>query len=288
MQLLLVRHLWGVDLSAGLSQYIDHWHDVGYEALEASPLFVPDPKLLRKTLQQEGFQWIPQVYSKASSGGEDLRDHLNSIREQIETCLDAAPMLFNAHTGSDSWTAAEAEEFYGMALELEKQIGVSICHETHRSRYFGSPWNTVPILLKYPELKLTCDLSHWVCVAERLLGDCDKILRLAAKHCWHLHARVGYEQGPQVSDPRAPEWGAHLCAHELWWNDIWAAQQARGMRISTLTPEFGPAPYQQTLPYTQQRVSDLNAICDWMSRRQAERFELATSMGRIYATGDLC
>lgn len=280
MKLLLVRHLWGVDLSAGFSRYIPHWREVGYEALEASPLFVPDPKLLRETLRQEGFHWIPQVFSQSSTSGGSVREHLSSLQEQIEACLDATPLFFNGHTGSDSWTPAEAEEFYGRALELEKRIGVSIAHETHRSRYFGSPWNTQHILQKYPDLKLTCDFSHWVCIAERLLPDCSGILRLAAKHCWHLHARVGYEQGPQVPDPRAPEWDAQVQAHERWWSDIWAAQQTRGMKVSTLTPEYGPPPYQQTIPYTRQPVSDLNAICDSVSLRQADRFERACNKSR--------
>ena len=71
---------------------------------------------------------------------------------------------------------------------------------------FANPWNTQRILRRFPSLKLTCDYSHWVCVAERLLPDCGEILQLSADHCWHLHARVGFEEGPQVPDPRAPEW----------------------------------------------------------------------------------
>src|SRR6185369_3501571 len=105
------------------------------------------------------------------------------------------PLFINAHSGSDGWSLAEAEDFYGAALELEQKLGIVIAHETHRMRCFGNPWMTREILRRFPDLKLTCDFSHWVCMAERLLEDCRAIIELAASHCYHLHARVGYEEG---------------------------------------------------------------------------------------------
>src|SRR5580658_2140844 len=147
MRLLLVRHLWGVDLSRGLSPHISSWRDVGYQALEGWSGMFPEPTPWRRTLQQEGFQWISLVFSSPSfAGGGSVREHLNFLQQQIDSCLDSEPLFFNAHTGSDSWTIEEAEDFYGSALELEKKIGVSISHETHRSRYFGNPWNTYTVL----------------------------------------------------------------------------------------------------------------------------------------------
>lgn len=272
MRLLLVRHLWGVDLSRGYAPHLKAWRAAGYEALEASPRLVPDAALLRRTLRKTGLRWIPQVFTHMFNGGGGLKVHLQSLREQIEECVEAAPLFINGHTGSDSWNLAEAEDFYGATLDLEKQLGVTLLHETHRSRCFGNPWTTYAILKRLPELKLTCDFSHWVCVAERLLGDCGPILELAARRCRHLHARVGHEQGPQVADPRAAEATRYLNAHENWWEMIWMAQKASGLKVSTLTPEFGPPPYLPVMPYTQKPVANLEDICDWMARRQAARF----------------
>lgn len=245
---------------------------MGYETLEASIQKVPDAGLLRRTLKEEKFGWIPQVFSNMAVPGGTVEQHLRSLREQIDECLDAEPVFFNCHTGSDAWSMAEAEDFYGAALQVEKEIGVTLSHETHRVRYFANPWNTREILNRFPELKLTCDLSHWICVAERLLQDCEDIIDLCAAHCHHIHARVGYEEGPQVPDPRAPEWSVHLETHEAWWDKIWKAQEARGSKLSTLTPEFGPPPYLHTIPYTQHPVADLNTICDWMAERERDRF----------------
>ena len=275
MKLTLVRHLWGVDHTHGLDHNLPRWREAGYQAVEGSLKFSPDRDALLRFLMHSGWRWIPQVFSREFIPGGTVREHLDSLKSQIQECLAYDPLFFNAHSGSDAWSLHEAEDFYGAVLEMEKSLGLAICHETHRLRYFGNPWTTRSILEKYPDLKLTCDFSHWVCVAERLLEDCGDIIQLAAQHCHHLHARVGHEEGPQVSDPRAPEWARHLAAHEAWWDTIWSSQKQRGLAVTCLVPEFGPAPYLPLLPYTQSPVADLADICDWMARREASRFNQA-------------
>ena len=143
----------------------------------------------------------------------------------MEECLAYEPMFFNAHSGSDAWSVAEAEDFYAQAIDLEKKIGVPVSHETHRQRYFATPWQTRHILQQFPDLRITCDLSHWVCVCERLLPDLGETISLAAQHCHHIHARVGFAEGPQVPDPSAPEYATDLAAHEAWWEQIWQSQK---------------------------------------------------------------
>jgi hypothetical protein len=272
MNITLVRHLWGVDLTHGLAQYVPHWREVGYEALEVSLRHVPDRAHFLRFLKEASFQWVPQVFSHDFQPGGSVRQHLDSLREQMEECLAYEPMFFNAHSGSDAWSATEAEEFYAQATDLEKKIGVPVSHETHRQRYFATPWQTRHILEHFPDLRITSDFSHWVCVCERLLPDMGETISLAARHCHHIHARVGYAEGPQVPDPAAPEYAAHLAAHEAWWEQVWQSQRERGFTHSALTPEFGPPPYLQTLPYTNVPVADLTAVCDWMAKRQRERF----------------
>jgi len=280
MKLTLVRHLWGVDHTHGLNHHLPRWREAGYEVIESAFHFSPNRDALLAFLKHSGWRWIPQVFSRDFTPGGTVREHLDSLRRQIEDCLPHNPLFINAHSGSDTWSLTEAEDFYGAALELERRLGLALAHETHRLRCFGNPWTTRAILERFPDLKLTCDFSHWVCVAERLLEDCGPIIKLAARHGHHLHARVGYEEGPQVSDPRALEWARHLAAHERWWDILWAAQQQRGLAVSTLTPEFGPAPYLHTLPYTQTPVADLADICDWQARRQATRFAEQLGNGR--------
>ena len=64
-------------------------------------------------------------------------------------------------------------------------------------------------------------------ISHRLLTAC----ALPAQ-VWHTHCRVGYDHGPQVADPRAPEWIPYMEGHERWWDAIWKAQKARGQKVS--------------------------------------------------------
>ncbi len=272
MKLQLVRHLWGVDHSVGLASHEAHWRDVGYEMIEGNIRFSENPEEVNKLLGRRDWPWIAQVFSRDFDPGGSVQEHLQSLRKQIDDCLPYAPVFFNAHTGADSWSMEQTLDFYGKVLEMEKEIGIAIAHETHRLRPFGNPWTTRDVLKQFPELQLTVDLSHWVCVCERLLPDLGDIIELVAKHCHHLHARVGHEQGSQVPDPRAPEWQGHLEAHEAWWDTIWKSQRERGMKVSTLTPEFGPYPYMPMVPFKNEPIADLTEICDWMALREAARF----------------
>jgi len=256
-----------------LEHYLPRWREVGYEAIETPPFSEPERPAFLRLIKENSLQWVPQISSRDITNGGSVRNHLNSLRQQIEECLDHQPLFFNVHSGYDNWSPPEAEDFYGQILDIEQSIGVTVAHETHRGRYFGIPWQTRLILKQFPELRLTCDLSHWVCVCERLLPDLEETIALAARHCHHIHARVGYEQGPQVPDPSAPEYATHLNAHERWWDVIWQSQRVRGFAESTLTPEFGPPPYLHTLPHTNVPVADLANICDWMAQRQKNRFK---------------
>jgi hypothetical protein len=181
-----------------------------------------------------------------------------------------------AHTGQDFWSLSDCEMFYKEAIAIERSHAkLPVAHETHRGRAFFSPWSTRPILEKFESLNLCCDFSHWVCVAERVGWDRSDgaILKLCAQRCIHIHARVGYPEGPQVPDPSAEEYTRDLAAHENWWDAIWRSQRLRGMKFSTVTPEFGPPGYLHTLPHTNVPVADLDIVVNWMSRRLRARFD---------------
>ena len=43
-----------------------------------------------------------------------------------------------------------------------------------------------------------------------------KVIEDLAPQVYHTHCRVGYDHGPQVPDPRAPEWLPYMEGHERW------------------------------------------------------------------------
>lgn len=128
------------------------------------------------------------------------------------------------------------------------------------------------MLNEFPDLRLCCDFSHRVNVCERLIEDQEDIIQLCAERCLHLHTRIGYEHGPQVPDPRAPEYSRHREVHEKWWQMVWDAQEKQDLPVTSLSPEFGPPGYLHTLPYTNQPVADLEEICNWQAERMRTLF----------------
>ena len=262
----MFRHLWGITES--WESLFPKIRALGFQGIEH---IVPeDAQRLRfqELLDENRFKYIAQIITTGTS----VDDHIGSFRRNVELAAALKPQTINCHSGCDWFSEEQSRRYFCEALEFEAKIGIPVAHETHRGRILYNPWITETLLKQLPELKLSCDFSHWVVVSERLLESEREIVAQSAEHCIHVHARVGYEEGPQVPDPRAPEYERHVAAHEQWWDMVWDAQQRKGMKESTLTPEFGAPDYLHTLPYTRTPVADLWDICNWQAERQRSRF----------------
>lgn len=191
--------------------------------------------------------------------GVTVADHLASFRRELDRVVGLGPHHVISHSGLDRFSTAEAVEFFTQAQAIERDIGVPIAHETHRTRIMFTPWATAAVLDEVPDLHLAVDLSHWMVVAERPLHDELDIIRRVGERMIHLDARVGYEEGPQIPDPTAPEWSGHVEMFTDWWEELLAARKIDAPLV--VVPEYGPPPYQQTLPHTGEPTSDLWATC---------------------------
>jgi len=92
-------------------------------------------------------------------------------------------------------------------------------------------------------------------VHESLLADQQETLSQALNRVDHIHARIGHPEGPQVNDPRAPEWNDAVQAHFAWWDTVVTRKKNEGKLMTFLT-EFGPVDYMPALPFTRQPVAD--------------------------------
>ncbi|WP_221930062.1 hypothetical protein [Fodinibius sediminis] len=106
-----------------------------------------------------------------------------------------------------------------------------------------------------PGLRLTLDISHWCNVHESLLDDQPEAVQMALKRTDHIHSRVGHPEGPQVTDPRAPEWKQAVERHFSWWDTVVKQKIDAGKNLS-MTPEFGPPTYMPAVPYTGQPLGN--------------------------------
>ena len=264
MKLKTFRHLWGYELR--WDQTFPAIKDRGYVGIEA---VLPNPDeeaRLIDLLTQHRLEFIATVHTH----GVNVADHLLILRQHAERAKRLGARFVAAQAGSDAFDASEVSKFYTGALKIEADIGIVIAHETHRARPLFHPWSTGCILEEFPALKIVCDFSHWVCVCERLLEDASAIIEKVAEQAHHIHARVGYAQGPQVPDPRENIYRNEVVAHERWWDVIWDSQEQRGLHESTICPEFGPSPYLS--PHTHEPAKFLESVVEWQRERQVTRF----------------
>jgi hypothetical protein len=189
------------------------------------------------------------------SGEKDFAKHEAQFKQFLADAAATKPVYINCHSGKDYFTVDQKEKLISFTAGVSAQSGVPIYHETHRGRALYSAPVTAELMKKIPSLRLTLDISHWCAVHESYLGDQEESISLALSRTDHIHVRIGHPEGPQVSDPRAPEWNTAVQTHFAWWDKIVENKKKEGKRITFLT-EFGPPDYMPTLPYTRQPLAN--------------------------------
>jgi hypothetical protein len=80
----------------------------------------------------------------------------------------------------------------------------------------------------------------------------------------HIHARVGFDEGPQISDPRNPAHAPWLERFTGWWKHILELRRTEQREWFTISPEFGPAPYMPLAGTSPNPVGDAWEVNAWM------------------------
>lgn len=282
MKLQIFKTLWGHNDT--LETAISEATEADFDGLEGpAPENASDAQRMKKLLNETGLNYIAEITSAGSYVPDrqaNLQQHIDSFEEKLEHSLRLEPRFITCLGGCDAWSEGKNMAFFNAAIELADSAGITVSFETHRGRAFFNPWVTERIVTQLPEIKLTCDFSHWCVVCERLIDTEIEVLERLARHAHHLHARVGYDQGPQVPHPAAPEYLQALRSHQSWWELIWLQQLNRGQQVTTLTPEFGPDGYLQERPFTREPVADLWDINCWMASEERRHFNAFMSRTR--------
>jgi sugar phosphate isomerase/epimerase len=219
-----------------------------------------------KNAQDELFATLKKYDLKVGflCGGSqsNWQEHLDYFKKMVDAAANNTsqkPLYLNCHSGRDWFSFDQNKAFIDYTTQLSKKTGILICHETHRSRILYSAAVARQFIEKIPELRITFDVSHWCNVHESLLQDQQETVNMTLERVEHIHARIGHPEGPQVNDPRAPEWENAVKAHFDWWDKVVERKRKNGERMTFLT-EFGPPDYMPTLPYTRQPLADQWAI----------------------------
>lgn len=279
MRLEIFRTLWGY--RGSWQQALDEALGAGFDGLEARiPETAAQRAINARLLREQNVPYIATLFTSTPvlpRQSDSSHVHLEDLRIKLDWAAELGPRLVNVLPGNDRWSLSEQVDFFARAVELADATGLKVCFEIHRGRSLYSPWVTLDVIRQVPELRFTSDISHWLVTCERLLDDPADDLSAFIERVDHIQARVGYDQGPQVPHPGAPEYAEVLAFHQRHWESIWSSQEKRGLQTTTLTPEFGPDGYLHHLPFTDVPVADLWQLNQWMARCERQHFHRFTS-----------
>lgn len=260
---------WG--FNGSMDEYLSQVKKEGYDGIE---IWWP----MEKKGQDELFTGLKkyqlEVGFLCGAGQNNWKEHFDSFKKMIDEAVGNTfqkPLYINCHSGRDHFSFEKNKAFIDYTSQVAKQSGLIICHETHRARILYSAPVTRQFIEAIPELRITFDVSHWCNVHESMLQDQQETMELTLSRVDHIHARIGHPEGPQVNDPRAPEWESTVKAHLSWWDKIAEQKKRNGQRLTILT-EFGPPDYMPSLPYTKQPLGDQWAINVYMMQLLRKRY----------------
>jgi hypothetical protein len=219
----------GIEINIGALQDKKHWSSLLKSTCEKEKTFIVIAQMV-----------LDEHYSTFNKFHEEMIKRLELLRH-------FNPLFINAHTGKDYFSFDENCRLIQAAIDFSNQYDVPVYHETHRGR-FSYALHTMPAYLKaFPGLELVADYSHWCTVSESMLASQADALKMMIPHVRHIHARVGYEQGPQLSNPFSPQYKSYLDTFTGWWRAILTHHQKTDASF-TICTEAGPVPYMPVDP----------------------------------------
>jgi hypothetical protein len=240
----------------------------GYDGVE---LWMPAGEDKKKSLKEGLKKYeLEVIFLHGTARNLPFEEALRVYEVGLQEILAWKPVKVNSHTGNDFWTSEQNLAFIALGDRYAKQVGIPVLHETHRGRFSYTLPEAVSMLRRFPNLKYTLDVSHWMVVHERLLTESDPLLQEIFPSVDHIHARVGFAEGPQVPNPAAPEWKNEVKAHLDIWEKIIQSQTGK---VFTVTTEFGPPPYMATVPFTNQPLADQWEANVWIMNALKSRFQ---------------
>lgn len=240
MQLRFIYPRWGsADIEWPI--FLDLVQKNGYYGIEADlPLEKGAKAEIIGLLDDFNLKLIGQHWETKET---DFERHKEKYLVHLYNLAEGNPLFINSHTGMDFFSFEQNQELLVLAQGIEEELGLTITHETHRSRFSFAAHACHSYLNQMPQLKLTADFSHWCCVAESLLENQENAVEKAIAQTYHIHARVGSAQTPQVIDPRDRNYALELSRFKKWWVAMIQNAKNNGRSFITITPEYGPYPY---------------------------------------------
>jgi len=245
-RLLVYQSLWAMERRRPdgaewtLPQKLDMIHDAGFDGAGVRFFDRDYAREVTTALRDWGLTWQAQCYPRTV-------DDLKPILENV--ALFGADHL-NLQADVRPHTVAECVPLIEGWRRLAEEAGVALHFETHRDRMTTDLYFTLRLLERFPDLRLTGDLSHYVVGREFAWPISDENHRLMHRiidHCWGFHGRVASREQVQVqiSFPHQRDWVDLFMG---WWDYGFRGWRERAPQGATLTflCELGPREYAMT------------------------------------------
>lgn len=161
-------------------------------------------------------------------------------------------------------------------LRIGREEGMALQFETHRASITNDLFATLQLIDAVPEMRLSCDLSHYV-VDREMIPPLSEEMRLQISRilmrCDSFQGRVASRNQIQVQldFPQHAKW---LALFEGWWREGFSRWRARAGEADQLVflSELGPTEYAIT-----------DARGEELSDRRLEAFRLREVARRLWA-----
>lgn len=190
-----------------------------------------------RRLRDAGLAWQAQCYPRTVDELAPVLEHVAAFgADHVNLQADVRP-----HTVAECVPLIEGWQ------RLARDAGVPLFFETHRDRMTTDLFFTLRLLDRFPDLRLTGDLSHYLVGREfawPVSEENHALMRRVLDRCWAFHGRVASREQIQVQISFAH----HRHWLELfmgWWEygfRQWR-RRARPDAVLTFLCELGPREY---------------------------------------------
>jgi sugar phosphate isomerase/epimerase len=239
----------------------------GYDGIEYAIASQVTEKELDEVWNLAAKQDLAIIAQHYDTYDADFNRHFDRYSAWLQKLKPYPVEKINSQTGKDFFSFSQN----ALLIKAATNSGLPVVHETHRNKFSFAAHVMREYLESLPDLRIALDASHWVCVAESYLDDQPEAMQLAISRTAHIHARVGYPEGPQVPDPRVPEWEEALNKHLNWWDRAVALRRKEGTRL-TITAEFGPFPYMVHMPATGTPIANQWEVNSYLMQLLKKRY----------------
>ncbi len=240
LQLEIYATNWG--FKGSMDEFCAKAKEEGYDGIEVwTPMKENQSLTLIETIEKYNLK----LGLLAGNWGSNYHQHYNSFQASLRQAISLHPQFINCHSGKDYFTIEQGQSFIDLSHKHQSKSNIPIYHETHRGRLMYAAHVCNRYIQQNNHLRLTLDISHWCNVHESYLGDIKSTVDQTLAHVDHIHARIGFPQGPQIPDHRDAQFEKAVLAHFNWW-DIVVDHKIRENKKLTMTTEFGPPPYMWT------------------------------------------